>query len=111
MFKLIHNHNCSKSRDCKKILEQKKIKFELIEYSKNKLSMSQISEIISKIFEVDSILRPNEKNFKLNKRDLSNKKELIKFLHDNQNCIQRPIFFDGMKYHVCRPPKKVNELL
>ena len=39
--------------------------------------------------------------------DVNNKIELIDFLHNFPNCIQRPIFFDGTKYIICRPPNKI----
>ncbi len=111
MFKLIHYNRCSKSRECKKILDGKKIKYELIEYSKNKLNKNLITEIVSNINQISRMIRTNEKKFKINTFNTNNKKQLIDFLFEHQNCIQRPIFFDGKKYHICRPPKKVIELL
>ena len=38
-------------------------------------------------------------------------KDLIKYIFENQKDLQRPIFFDGKKYIVCRPPDKVLEYI
>ena len=40
-----------------------------------------------------------------------NDKDLIKFIFENQKDLQRPIFFDGKNYIVCRPPDKVLEFI
>ena len=36
---------------------------------------------------------------------------LIKFIFENQKDLQRPIFFDGKNYIVCRPPDKVLDFI
>ena len=43
---LYHNNNCSKSRMCKKILEEKNINFELREYLKDLMTKEEIKNII-----------------------------------------------------------------
>ena len=41
---LYHNKNCSKSRMCKKLLEDNKIEFKVIDYIKNPLTKTDIKK-------------------------------------------------------------------
>ena len=108
-YKFYHNPNCSKSRNCLKILEEKSTKFETVLYMKNRLTYDEIEEIINKLLgNLTSIIRDSNKvriNYKQKKH------ELIKFISENPNQLQRPIFFNGKNYIVCRPPEKVLEFL
>ena len=108
-YKFYHNPNCSKSRNCLKILEEKNTKFETVLYMKNRLTYDEIEEIINKLLgNLTSIIRDSNKvriNYKQKKH------ELIKFISENPNQLQRPIFFNGKNYIVCRPPEKVLEFL
>tara|TARA_Y100000589_G_C26701781_1_gene446017 strand:- start:129 stop:461 length:333 start_codon:yes stop_codon:yes gene_type:complete len=108
-YKFYHNPNCSKSRNCLKILEEKNTKFETVLYMKNRLTYDEIEEIINKLLgNLTSIIRDSNKvriNYKQKKH------ELIKFISENPNQLQRPIFFNGKNYIICRPPEKVLEFL
>lgn len=42
---LLHNPRCSKSRQAKEYLEEKWVKFEIREYLKNPLSLSELEEL------------------------------------------------------------------
>lgn len=108
MYKLIHNNSCSKSRRCKSILDSKKINYEIIEYKKLELSKNQIKDIVEKLKQSpQEIIRKNEKEFKINNFNINDKDEVIEFLFNYPNCIQRPLFFDGNQYIICRPPEEV----
>ena len=112
MFKLFHNNRCSKSRECKKILDEKNILFKTVDYSKIGLSKKQLSNMIDKILtDYKKIIRTNENEFLKNPFDITNKKKIINFLNQYPNCLQRPMFFNGVNYIICRPPKKVLEAL
>ena len=103
-FTLYHNNNCSKSRLCKSILEKKKIKIEIREYIKKPLTLDEIQELYVNL--------DGEKNKVFRKTPpILGKKDLIKYLFENQNLMQRPIFFNGSKYIICRPPELVLELI
>ena len=105
---LYHNRNCSKSRECLKILEKKKINFHIREYMKNPLSLEELITIVKNLStNIDEIIR-NKKKIDFNQ---ISKKELCQFLFDNPKEIQRPIFFDGSTYTVCRPPERVLEII
>ena len=108
-YKFYHNPNCSKSRNCLKILEEKSTKFETILYMKNKLTYDEIEEIIDKLHgDLKSIIRNSDK-VKINYEQKNN--ELIEFILEHPNQLQRPLFFDGKNYIICRPPEKILEFL
>ena len=103
---LYHNKNCSKSRMCKKLLEDNKIEFKVIDYIKNPLTKNDIREILNNLDEnLCKILR--EDKFKNQKISVSN---LVDIIFKNPNLMQRPIVFHK-KFYICRPPEKILEIL
>ena len=102
-FTILHNKNCSKSRACVQILESENKDFKIREYIKDPLSINEIRHLVQNFL-------GNKFNILRNKaeKDFDNK-DLIKFIFENQRDLQRPIFFDGEYYIVCRPPDKVLE--
>ncbi len=103
---LYHNPNCSKSRICLNLLIEKNISFEIRNYVKEKFNEDEIKTIIKKLKTKDffELLRDKKSiNFDPNK----NKIKLAEFLLFNQKLIQRPIFFNGKNFFICRPPEKV----
>ena len=111
MFKLYHNNKCSKSRACKTILENNNVIFETIEYLKKRLKISQINHIFSNTVEdIDKLVRYNEKIFAKSFRskiEHLDKNDIIEFIYLNPICLQRPLFYNGRFYKVCRPPELV----
>ncbi len=109
MYKLYHNNRCSKSRDCLKLLEDRKVNFEKIEYLKIQINKKSMKELVFGLKDsLELLIRTSESDFKENKFiDFDNKEKVVDFLLKFPKCIQRPIFFDGKKYHICRPPEKV----
>ena len=105
---LFHNHNCSKSRACIELLKKKDVEFELRNYVREPLELTEINEIISNLAEnTEKIIRNNKE---LDYRSINSKTKLGKFLYENQKLLQRPILF-YKKYWVCRPPEKALEIL
>tara|TARA_Y100000996_G_C22426349_1_gene603672 strand:+ start:224 stop:568 length:345 start_codon:yes stop_codon:yes gene_type:complete len=112
MFELFHNNRCSKSRECLKLLNQQKIKFEIFEYSKIEIKKKKIQFLIDNLEgPLESLVRKCEPDFKENFFDTSNKEKIADFLINYPKCIQRPIFFNGHTYVICRPPEKVLEYI
>ena len=108
MYLLYHNPRCSKSRACLKIIIEKNIKFEEILYIKAGLSISTLRDIMNKLVNpVTDIIRTNEKEFKLNTFDINRKELIITFINKFPKCLQRPLFFNGKNYVICRPPETV----
>ncbi len=104
-FTILHNKNCSKSRACIQILESENKDFKIREYIKNPLSIDEIKHLVQNFLgnKFDILRKKTEKDF--------DNKNLIKFIFENQKDLQRPIFFDGKYYIVCRPPDKVLEFI
>ena len=103
---LYHNKNCSKSRMCKKLLEDNKIEFEVIDYLKNPLTKTDIRKILNNLDEdLSEILRDNK--FKNQKISVS---KLADIIFKNPNLMQRPIVF-LKKFYICRPPEKIFKIL
>tara|TARA_Y100001970_G_C13896040_1_gene681170 strand:- start:394 stop:690 length:297 start_codon:yes stop_codon:yes gene_type:complete len=87
-------------------LIEKNISFEIRNYVKEKFNEDEIKTIIKKLKTKDffELLRDKKSiNFDPNK----NKIKLAEFLLFNQKLIQRPIFFNGKNFFICRPPEKV----
>ena len=104
-FTILHNKNCSKSRACIQILENENIDFTIRDYIKNPLSLDEVKHLVKNFSGNKFKILRNETG-----KNLDNK-NLIKFIFENQKDIQRPIFFDGKNYIVCRPPDKVLDFI
>ena len=106
---LYHNKNCSKSRECLSILTKKKIDFEVRDYMKENLTLNEVKNLINNLkSELKEIIR-DKKLFNTTK--IINKDELSNHLFQNPKNMQRPIFFNGTNYYICRPPELVKEFI
>ena len=112
-MKIYHNPRCSKSRQTLEILIKKNADFEIVEYLKNKLSITDLEEIIAKL-EINTIelVRKNESVWKekFKGRNL-NDKEIIQAMIDNPKIIERPIVVNGNKAILGRPPENVLKII
>jgi arsenate reductase len=91
---------------CRKLLEDNKIEFKVIDYIKNPLTKNDIREILNNLDEnLCKILR--EDKFKNQKISVS---KLVDIIFKNPNLMQRPIVF-YKKFYICRPPEKILEIL
>ena len=97
-FTVLHNRNCSKSKACLQILENEGIDFKIRDYIKDPLSLEEIKDLIQSLLGNKFDILRNK-----TKKDFENK-DLVKFIFENQKNLQRPIFFDGKNYIICRPP-------
>ena len=112
-MKIYHNPRCSKSRQTLEILIKKNADFEIVEYLKDKLSITDLEEIIAKL-EINTIelIRKNESVWKekFKGRNL-NDKEIIQAMIDNPKIIERPIVVNGNKAILGRPPENVLKII
>lgn len=105
MIQIVHNSRCSKSRQCLSLIENTGKKFEVIKYLENPLTVSQLTEIISKLgIQPIDLVRKKEKTWieKFKNKTLSNH-ELIEIMANNPILIERPIVINGNKAVVARP--------
>ena len=106
---LYHNNNCSKSRECLNILKKKNIDFKVRHYMKDKLTFEEINELLTNLkSDLKEVIRDKklfdpEKKFSI--------RQLSKHLLQNPQNMQRPIFFDGKNYLICRPPILVKKTI
>ena len=112
-MKIYHNPRCSKSRQTLEILIKKNVDFEIVEYLKNKLSITDLEEIIAKL-EINTIelVRKNESVWKekFKGRNL-NDKEIMQAMIDNPKIMERPILVNGNKAVLGRPPENVLKII
>ena len=106
---LYHNKNCSKSRECLNILSKEKVNFKVRDYMKENLTLNEIKHLIENLkSDLKEVIR-DKKLF--NTADIIDKVELSNHLCEFPKNMQRPIFFNGKNYFICRPPELVKKLL
>ncbi len=104
---------CTTCRKTVKLLNEKGINFDRINYYIEPLSKNKIKTLLKKCgLEPEEIIRKKEKIYK--DLDLKNKKlnksELIELLAKYPDLIQRPIVEKGERAVLARPVEKINEL-
>ncbi len=102
-----HNPNCSKSRECIKILDERSIEFSIREYLIDTPSKQELIEIISmmELMDIRDMMRTKEIEYKeldLNNKDKSND-NLIDAMIKFPKLIQRPIGINNNIATVGRP--------
>lgn len=112
-MKLYHNPRCGKSREALKLLQEKGIEPEIIEYLKNIPTHAELEDVLQKLgMKAEDLLRKNEKVFKeMYKGKDFNDAKWIDAMIAEPKLIERPIFVNGDKAVVGRPPEKVLELI
>lgn len=112
-MKIYHNPRCSKSRQTLAIINEKKTEFEIVEYLKDSLSISELELIIEKLgINPIELVRKNESIWKENYKgkDLSDK-EIVRAMIENPKLIERPIVINGKKAVLGRPPENVLKII
>ena len=112
-MKLYHNPRCGKSREALKLLKERGIEPEIVEYLKNIPTHAEIEDLLKRLdMKAEDLLRKNEKVFKelYKGKDLSDS-EWIEAMIAEPKLIERPIFLNGDRAVVGRPPEKVLDVL
>ena len=113
-IKIYHNPRCSKSREALKLIKDKGIEPEIIDYLKLIPSEDDIREILNKLnINPIELVRKGEQAYK--DQTKSNKKlndqEIIRMLHDFPKTIERPIIIKNKKAIIGRPPEKILDFI
>lgn len=111
---LYHNPRCSKSREALALLEAKGCKLEIVLYLDTPPSTKQLKSLLATLgISARQLLRKTEDIYKeLNLADEKlSEAALIKAMIANPKLIERPIFFNGDKAVVGRPPENVLTIL
>jgi arsenate reductase (glutaredoxin) len=112
-IKIYHNPRCSKSRLGLAYLNEKGLSVDVILYLEQKFNTKELKELINKLsitpFE---LLRTNEEIYKqdIKGKSLSDK-ELIEWMVNYPQLIERPIVVKDKKAVIARPVEKIDELL
>ena len=108
-----HNPRCGKSRNALAILKEKGIEPQVVEYLKNPPSKAELTTIIKKlgIAPID-LIRKGERIFKENYKGKNLSDEAwIEAMVEHPILIERPIFINGNKAIIGRPPEDVLTLI
>ncbi|STX29371.1 oxidoreductase [Legionella beliardensis] len=103
---IYHNPSCSKSREALDILQNKGLKFKIIDYLKTPLSLDQLTKLRS-YFKLADFVRTNEKRFKDLGLSLEKEDELLQVMLQEPILMQRPIVTFKNKAIIGRPPEKI----
>jgi len=112
-MKIYHNSRCSKSRSALSILQEKQLDVTVVNYLETPPSVEEIKEILQKLGMIaEDLIRKGEKEFKENYKGKElTEDEWINAMAKYPKLIERPIFVNGDKAVVGRPPEKVLELI
>ncbi|MDP7554541.1 MAG: arsenate reductase (glutaredoxin), partial [Candidatus Thioglobus sp.] len=105
---IYHNPKCSKSRKTLEIIKSKNIEPTIILYLVNKLSKTEVENLLSKLgLSIRNILRTGEDEYKNNnlKNENLSDDQLIEFLIKFPKLLQRPIVVKNSKAVIGRPPE------
>ncbi|PKR81455.1 arsenate reductase (glutaredoxin) [Brumimicrobium salinarum] len=112
-MKIYHNPRCSKSRTALNLLTEKNLDIEVIKYLDEVPSKEDLRVLLTKLGkDAVEIVRKGEKDYKekFKGKELSNEEWIDAFVK-YPKLIERPIFINGDKAVVGRPPENVLEIL
>ena len=112
-MKIYHNPKCSKSRQAKKLLDEKNIAYTTHLYLDNPLSDVEIECLLSKLsLTIKDIIRTKESVWKetFKEGDYSDM-ELVKIVTENPRLLERPIIEHEDFAVIARSDKKITEIL
>lgn len=114
MITLYHNPRCSKSRDALALLEQHGQPFQIIEYLKTPLSVTEIADLLSKLsLPIREIIRPKEEEFQqLGLADPAiTEQQLLQAIANHPRLLERPIVVVNHKAAIGRPLANITAIL
>lgn len=113
MIKIYHNPRCSKSRQGLAILEESGKNYDIIKYLDNKLTISELETIISKLqIKPINLVRQNEAIWKSDyKGKTLSDTEIIEAMVAHPKLIERPIVINKDKAVVGRPPETILNII
>lgn len=112
--KIYHNPRCSKSRETLKLLEEKGIQPDVVEYLKHPPTTEELTDILNKLgLQPRQLMRTQETEYKengLDDKSLSDA-ELIAAMIRIPKLIERPIVLANDKAAIGRPPENILNIL
>jgi arsenate reductase len=113
MIKIYHNPQCKKSRAGLQYLQEKGVKFEIVEFLKNNLTEKQLEKLLVKLNKkVADIIRTQEDYYKKNLKGKNfNDHELIRIIVENPKLLQRPVIEAEFRAVIGDPVENIDVLL
>ena len=110
---IYHNPRCSKSRETLKLLQDRGIEPEIVEYLKTPPDAQTLERLLAMLgMEPRELLREKEDEYReLGLEEETDRAALIRAMVEHPILIERPIVAKGGKARLGRPPEKVLELL
>jgi arsenate reductase len=111
---IYHNPRCSKSRQTLKLLQDRHVSLDIVEYLKTPPNAKTLSAILDKLgIEPRALMRRKETPYKAKNLDNENltRKQLIDAMVADPVLIERPIVVSGSKAAIGRPPEAVLNIL
>ena len=112
---LYHNPRCSKSRQGLELCNSSKTEVIVVNYLKQKLTESELEEIISRFDGCPSrLVRNSDDAFKesqYSEFDLTDSTNVLAILHNLPQVMQRPLLDDGKQVVIGRPPEDFKKIL
>ena len=105
---------CTTSRKVVKILNEKGVSFEQVNYYETPFTKTLLNGLLKKMnMKPSELLRKKDKAYK--QLDLKNKtyteSQLLNMMINNPDLIERPIVSQGTKVMLARPAESVNEII
>lgn len=112
--KIYHNPRCSKSRETLKLLQDRAIEPEVVEYLKTPPGSDELRQLLGMLgISPRELMRRKEAEYKASgadNPDLSDD-QLIELMVAHPKLIERPIVVRGGKAAIGRPPEQVLDIL
>jgi len=108
-----HNPRCSKSRNATALLEEQKIKTEVVKYLDTPPTKEEIVDVLRMLgLSARELMRTKEDIYKeLGLKDVSDENALISAMVENPKLIERPIVIKDGKAAIGRPIENIIELI
>ena len=112
--KIYHNPRCSKSRQTLKLLQERGVEPEIVEYLKTPPDLQTLTRILDLLdLEPRDLMRKKEAEYKENGLDdpTLSREALIEAMVAHPKLIERPIVIKDGRAALGRPPESVVDLL
>ncbi len=113
MVKIYHNNRCGKSREALKMLKEKGIQHEVVDYINTPVTEEELEGVIEKLnMDAIDLIRKKEADWKEQfKGKELDEAEIILAMIEYPKLMERPIIVKGEDAVVARPAEKMNDIL
>ena len=109
---MLHNPKCSTCRNTLKLLNEKGVEPNLVEYLETPLDADKLGQLFDQLGDKsEQLVRTKESEWKDLPTKPQTKDEIVAFLASNPRALQRPVVIRGEQVVVARPPETVLTLL